>query len=185
MVGWSNPVIPKPAMVTGLILAVAILAFAGLAFQTVPASVAYTETLTSYSPYSVHTTTTYLSTSSTTTTIAYPATTTCVESMYPAICSSYPPHTVRIIYIITGITVHLGYWTQEIAAVPYSVTASSTSLIPASAAFGLTDGLFGALALIVVGQLALLTAWATLKARTTHKPRQAKLGQFAKEKPEN
>jgi len=42
MVGWANLVIRKQAMVTGLLLVVAVLAFAGLAYATVPVSTTQT-----------------------------------------------------------------------------------------------------------------------------------------------
>lgn len=161
--------IPKPTIVTGLLLAVAVLTFVGISYQTVPMSTTNTEALTSYSPYSVHTTTTYLSTSSATSTYTLPATTSCGGGFYPAICNSYPPSTVRVIYVITGLIVHLGYWTQETAAVPYTVTESSTSLVPASAALGLTNAVFTTLAVVVIGILALLMAYVTLKPRVTHR----------------
>jgi hypothetical protein len=61
-----------------------------------------------------------------------------------------------------------------------SVAEISTSLVPASAVLGLTDGSFIALAVIVIGILALLTAYLILKSRTTHKPKQATPSQFVK-----
>jgi ribosomal protein L40E len=170
--------IPKPALVTSLLLVVAVMAFAGLAYQTVPVGTTQTETLNSYSPYAVVNTSLWLTSTSTTTTVTYPATTACEESYFPAVCNSYPGGTARVIYIITGITVHYMYQVQETATVPYAATESSTSFMPAVAALGLTDGLFIALAVLVIGILALLTGYIILKSSTHHKPKQATLSQF-------
>ncbi len=56
------------------------------------------------------------------------------------------------------------YEEQNTATIPYietvscSITESSTGLVPASAALGLSDGSFTALAIVVIGILAFLTA---------------------------
>jgi ribosomal protein L40E len=98
-------------------------------------------------------------------------------------CDLY--HVYYFTYTIVGY-LESTFTVQNTATIPYSqtvtssITQSSTSLVPASAALGLTDGSFTALAVVVIGILALLTAYLTLKPRVTHRPRQAKLSQFAK-----
>ena len=179
--------IPKPALVTGLLLVVSILAFAGLAYQQVPISTTRTVGQTStkvefsYSPF-VGTNTAY-----TTITEVNPLrqsygmitctlTGCCYLYYYPTFCFPY--------YYTT--TVESTYEVQDTATIPFSQTLrsstaeSSTSLVPASAALGLTDGSFTVLAVVVIGILALLTAYITLKPRTTHRPKQATLSQFVK-----
>ncbi len=49
-----------------------------------------------------------------------------------------------------------------------TLTGTSTGLAPASTALGLTDGAFTAVAVLVIGILALSTAYIKLKPRTTH-----------------
>ena len=179
-------------MVTGLLLAVAVLAFAGLAYQTVPVSTTQTltqqstETGLSYSPYFV----------ANTYTLFYTYTYSSFGSV-TQYCSVYNPN-----FCYTYVTA--GYWTywtetlggetattrQETATVPYSQTATSSitetstnlvpNLVPASEALGLTDEQFGALAIVVIGIFTLLTVWVILKPKITHRPKQATLSQFAK-----
>jgi hypothetical protein len=161
--GWSNPVIPKPALVTGLLLAVAILSFAGLRYQTVPMSTTQTitqestETLVSYSPYMAPRTLTYAN-------LIWPtATATLCENNGAGPCAliTYPAS-----YWVS-VTLPSTYEMQTTALIAYSQTLtsssteSSTSMMPAYAALGLTNGSFIALAVIVTVILALLTAWVT------------------------
>jgi hypothetical protein len=69
--------------------------------------------------------------------------------------------------------------TSSTAVIPYSqtgaslTTQTSTSLVPASTALGLTDGSFTGLAVTVIGILVLFTAWVTLKPRMTYRRKQA------------
>ncbi len=179
-------------MLTCLLLAVAVLAFAGLAYQKVPVST--TQTLTqqsterglSYSPYFV----------ANTYTLVY----TYTYSSFGSVTKYCAPDNTYFCVTYVG----AGYWTywtetlggeaattrQETATVPYSqtttssITETSTNLVPnlvhASEALGLTGGEFGALAIVVIGIFTLLTVWVVLKPRITHRPRQATLSQFVK-----
>jgi hypothetical protein len=126
--GWSNPVIPKPAIVTGLLLAVAVLALAGLGSLTVPVST--TQTITA--------------------------------------------KTIQVSIMPRGaeFTVSLTYTTTRLR------TESSTSLVPESEALGLTERSFTILAVVVIGILALLMAYVTLKPRVTHRHQNYLRSQF-------
>jgi zinc-ribbon domain len=154
-------------MVTALFLAVAILAFAGLGYQTVPMSA--TQTITQESTNVV----TYLRTNS------YPYTTFRL-GMEPS-CYGIPeaPYYPCNYATLTG-------YRSDTSAIYYSKTAtrsiteSSTRIVPASAALGLTNGSLAIPAVVIIGILALLTAYLILKPRTTHKPKQSTLTQFAK-----
>lgn len=166
----------------------AVLAFAGLAYQTVPVSTTQTltqqstETGLSYSPYSVANTYTLFHT--------YTYSSFGVNQY----CSAHGVCYVGAVYSISS------YWTQtlggeaattrqETSTIPYSQTATSSitetstnfvpNLVAASEALGLTDRQFGALAIVVIGIFTLLTVWVILKPRITHRPRQATLSQFA------
>lgn len=210
--------IPKPVIVSGLLLVVAVLAFAGLGYQQVPMSTTKTVGQTStqvefsYSPF-LGTNTVAYSTITTTipsTSLVVGATTgcygpNCYYTAYSTIgyCYSssglqwsycgvycYTPAISGVLYVCYAVkytsTVDSTYEAQDTATIPYSqtltssVTKSSTSLVPASAALGLTDGSFTVLAVVVIGVLALLTAYAALKPRTTHGPTQATPSQFVK-----
>ena len=180
-------------MVTGLLLAVAVSAFAGLAYQQVPMSTTQAitkesiQTSASYSLYLVANTVTYTTTSTTTTIRTEDPTTICDNSgQYPSYCVGYPAATATLIYIYTDIPAQSIYSMQETSIVPYSqtltssVTESSTSLVPASAALGLTDGSFTLVAGLVIGILAILMTYLILKPGITHRPKQATLSQFVK-----
>jgi hypothetical protein len=171
--------IPKPALVTSLLLVVAVLTFAGVAYQQVPMSTTQSsiETEASYSPYIVTDTVTYTATtieSTSTYESAYPANTplnnyyNCFPGGGPWPCV-WATETVTT-YIYGTATVQSEYQVQYTAAIPYSqtVTESSTSLVPASDAIGLTDGSFAAVAVLVIGNLAVLTAYLVLKLGITH-----------------
>ena len=170
-------------MVTGLLLVAAVLTFAGLAYQTVPLTATQTmtreliETGASYSPYPVTDTLTYTTTSvSVSTLTSTGGEAGCLYDEYG--CT---PWYVSVSHSsITFInTLQTTYETSTTAVVPYSqtvtsqVTESSTSLVPASTALGLTDGSFTILAATVIGLLTLLTAGLTLKPRMTGRPKQA------------
>jgi hypothetical protein len=198
IVGWSNLVVPKAAIVAGLLLAVAVLAFAGLGYQQVPMSTTRTITQVSvhtgisYSPFLATNILTYTTsdvqvyTSAGDTGIAencaYPNSC-CPGNTYIGMLSPSCASTATSSYTFT---IDSTYETENTATIPYSHTLtgstaeSSTSLVPASATLGLTDGSFTTLAVMVIGILALLTAYVTLKPRTTHGPKQATLNQFAK-----
>lgn len=165
-------------IVSGIILVIAVLALASLTYTIVPASIIQTltlestETLTSYSPYVASDIITY-----TTTTVGGPSKTGFIGLEPSCFGISEPPY-----YPCTGVTVTLysqttqtfesTYETQRTANIPYSqtettsTTASSTTLVPALEALGLTDGSFSVLAILVIGSLALVTAWLALKPGT-------------------
>ncbi len=154
--------IPKRVMVSGLLLVVAVLAFATLAYQQVPMSTTQesTETLTSYSSYFLTNTVSYVTTA---TTVAY-----LVGNNGGIIIAGCPDHPCTVFF--TNVNINTGqsvYETQNTATIPYtkSLTESSTILVPASAALGLTDGSFTALAVVVIGILALLTAYVIMKTK--------------------
>ena len=166
----------RPTILTILMLVVAILSIAGLAHQTVPMSSTYTitempvQTRVSYSPYLE------------TNVLAY-TTTGLGEFVYyngggAEYCynegSCYPlssPATITTNIAFTT-TLDSAYQVPETAAITHSrtvtssTTESSTSLVPMSEALGLTDGLFGALATIVIGILIFVTIWTALKPRS-------------------
>jgi hypothetical protein len=162
-------------MVTGLLLMVAVLAFAGLAYEQVPMSTtkSSTEILESYSPYVANDILTY-----TTESWASTPYSTYTWSAYGCYYIGFGPCFSVVIpqYYNANVTLQSTYETQTTAIIPYSqiVMESSTSLVPASAALGLTEGSFTALAVVVIGVLALLTAWVTLKPKDTHRPKQAR-----------
>ncbi|MGA2628026.1 MAG: hypothetical protein ABSF63_13325 [Candidatus Bathyarchaeia archaeon] len=162
--------IPKPALVTGLLLVVAVLAFAGLGYEQVPMSTTQssTEPLISYSPYMVEKT----KTSTIWVPMAMPYSTQTIGSVGCFVPGWYCTQYYFTLYSSSTTTLQntLTISHQNTATISYSrtVTASFTSLVPASAALELTGGSFIALAVAVIGILALLTAYATLKTRTTH-----------------
>jgi len=182
-------------MVSGLLLVVAVLAFAGLAYQSVPMSTTQTVTQEStgtqmsYSPYTATNTITYAVTHS------YPYSTALAVAPEPSCYGILEPPYYPCFWITFTSTNYTSYTQtfestyerQSASLVSYSqtltssVTESSTSLVPASTALELTDGTFAALAVVVIGILGLLTAYAALKPRTTHRPKQATLTQFTKE----
>jgi hypothetical protein len=184
-------VVPKAAIVTGLLLTVAVLSFAVLGYQQVPISTTRTitqlsvQTGLSYSPSLATNILTYTTTdvqaytSSGATGIAencaYPNSccpgNTYIGALFPS-CAS----TATSSYTFT---IESTYEKENTDTTPYSqtltgsTTQSSTSLVPASATLGLTDGSYTTLAVAVIGILALLTAYVTLKPRTTHGLKQA------------
>ncbi|MGA2971854.1 MAG: zinc ribbon domain-containing protein [Candidatus Bathyarchaeia archaeon] len=172
--------IPKPALVTSVLLAVAVFTFAALSSQTVPMSTTQssTEVLTSYSPHFLTNTFTYTTTS---TSAYFTETTLCFNGGTGCDGMDYIPYNYWVNTLFTN-TLQSTYEMPATAVVPYSqtLTMSSTRLVPASAALGLGDGSFTTLAVVVIGVLALLTAYVTLKPGMTHTPRQATLSQFAK-----
>jgi len=80
-------------------------------------------------------------------------------------------------------TLQSTYETLTSSVIPYSqtetssITESSTSLVPASQALGLTDGSFTILAVTVIGILGLLPVWVTLLPRMIYRPKQAPFGE--------
>lgn len=179
------------AIITGLLVVAAVLAFAGLAYQTVPLST--TQTITrestdagdSYSPYLVTNTPTYTTTSvSMTTLTSSGGEAGCLYDEYG--CT--PPY-VSVYYssITLMNTLQSTYEIPTTAVIPYSqtqttsTTQSSTSLVPASSTLGLTDGSFSGLALVVFGILAVLAAWVIFNPiMDMGQTRQTKLTQFTK-----
>jgi len=190
-------VAPKSGIVAGLLLAVAVFAFAGLGYQQVPISTTRTitrlsvQTGVSYSPFLATNILTYTTTDAQTYTspgatgiaenCAY--TNSCcpgntyIGALFPS-CAS----TATSFYTFT---IDSAYETENTVTIPYSRTLTgsttqiSTRLVPASATLGLTDGSFTILAVVVICILALLMAYVTLKPRTTHGPKQATLNQSA------
>jgi hypothetical protein len=184
-------VAPKAAIVTGLLLTVAVLAFAGLGYQQVPIITIRTltqlsvQTGVSYSPFLATNILTYTTTDVQAYTslgatgiaenCAYPNSccpgNTYIGALFPS-CAS----TATSSYTFT---IDSTYETENTVTTSYShtltgsTTQSSTSLVPASATLGLTDGSYTTLAVAVIGILALLTAYVTLKPRTTHGLKQA------------
>lgn len=179
-------------MVTGLLLAVAVLVFAGLAYETIPVSTTQTITqestwtLTSYSPYFVAKTSTYTTTSVTALQQVGIAGGD-IGCAYGEPGCSYGPYQYYYYTYYTFVsTWQSTYKTTTTSVIPYSqttsssMTLSSTSLVPASVALGLTDGTFSTLAIVIIGLLSLLTIWVALKPRLSHRPIQARLSQFVK-----
>ncbi len=188
---------PKSGIVAGLLLAVAVFAFAGLGYQQVPISTTRTitrlsvQTGVSYSPFLATDVLTYTTTDVRDYTspgatgiaenCAYPNSccpgNTYIGALFPS-CAS----TATSFYTFT---IDSAYETENTVTIPYSRTLTgsttqiSTRLVPASATLGLTDGSFTILAVVVICILALLMAYVTLKPRTTHGPKQATLNQSA------
>lgn len=189
--------IPKQVLVTSLLLVVAVLAFASLAYQQVPVSIPYTVTQ-QFLRSNVRTVPTLIATSN----IATISTTFWGVLVLPPsvkIISVYPPFIPISIPVPTGLTVvgtefdcfqgpciivYIGStgtfgWSTPTVSYSYTATSfiaeSSTSLVPASDVLGLPQGLFATLAVVVIGTLAvvvilsLLTAFTTSKPRTTHR----------------
>ena len=177
---------PKPAIVTGLLLIVAVLAFAGLAYQTVPMSTtstatsSFTRNWTSYAPYSMTGTATHRSTTFWTVTSAFWAG---ALNGWNYACQvngdcgvGYATSTYSVVlppFLITyGVQRTSAF--LEAQTLTSSTTQSSTSIVPASTALGLTDATFTTLVALVIGILALLTGWVALKSRgSAHRPKQA------------
>jgi ribosomal protein L40E len=172
-------------MVTGLLLVAAVLAFAGLIFVPVPMSTTQTITQTgvSYSPYVETNIAAYTSTSIQ---FSYTSSFYLRNPTFPSQCQ--PVQYLRCSLLTTTTTWYVS-GTQTLqstyeaimnSTVPYgqTLTESSTSDAPASAALGLADGSFAVLAVGVIGILAVLTAYLMLKPKTTHRPKQATLVQF-------
>jgi hypothetical protein len=177
LVRWLNPVIPKPAIVTGLLLAAAVLTFAGLAYQQVPMSTTQTLTQQSTTTWIEHShyagvkTVTY-----TTTGFLWPSYTKVGLVCFTAFCVA-GTHTLKCNHAACNVVTYATESThalQNVATISHSQTATtsitenSTSLVPASTVLGLTDGSFTILAVTVIGILALLTAWVELKPRLSH-----------------
>ncbi len=186
--------IPKPALVTGLLLVVAALAFAGLAFQQVPMGTTQTlpqtstQIAVSYTAYPV------LNIASYTTTGLPPYYTGWQEVCFgetvapPYVTCATFANTVKCDYVacnvVTQTTYSMDGEVQSTATFPYtqtltgSITESSTSLVPASTSFGLSRDSFTLLAVVVIGILFLLTLWVALKPRSTDRPKQATMTRF-------
>jgi hypothetical protein len=87
-------------------------------------------------------------------------------------------------YTLESFVAYSSFDEQYTVMVPYSYTATrsitetSTNLVPASTLLGLTDGVFSTLAIVVIGILAILTAWIALKPRMTSRREQAMLSHF-------
>ena len=181
--------IPKVAIITALLVVVAVLAFAGLAYQTVPTSTTQTitlestETRKSYSLYLVANRPTYTTTSvSMITVTSTGGEAGCLYDQYGCI-----PWYVSVYYSSVTFmnTRQSTYETLTTTVIPYSqtvtssVTQSSTSIVPASAALGLTDGSYSGLALVVFGTLAVLAGWVIFNPiMDMGQPKQATLTQF-------
>jgi hypothetical protein len=87
-------------------------------------------------------------------------------------------------YTLESFVAYSSFEKQYTVMVPYSytgarsITESSTNLVPASTLLGLTEGAFSTLAVVVIGILAILTAWIALKPRMTSRHEQAMLSHF-------
>ena len=157
---------PRVAIITGLLLVVAVLAFAGLAYQSVPMSRTSTVTGSFTRNWSELEYYTMTVTDTSTPTIVWTAT----HSYYvgytgfscpipPASCVSIATWSVALQPSLTTYEPQSTLTVPEAETVTSSVTESSTSVVPASAALGLTDGSFSGLALLVFGTLSVLSAW--------------------------
>ena len=160
--------------------------FAGLAYQTVPVST--TQTMTeqstqigiSHSVYPMTSTIAYLTQVFVTSIYSLPARTVCA-GLYPPTCIGYPP-TTNTRNIPTIQTAQSTFETQSTATISYtqtvtsSTTKSSTKIVPAYSSLGLSVTSFGALSLLVIGVLAIVTGWFALKS--SHGPKQAAVEKF-------
>jgi ribosomal protein L40E/Tfp pilus assembly protein PilV len=189
VINRSNLMISKPALITILLLALAVVTFAGLTYQTVPTSTTQTvtqmpvQTWFSYLPYLETNTSAY------TTTEAY------TYSYYsgPSYCNvggcNYGAVSTITTTFANTLTLNSTYQVQEITTitssrtVTSSTTESSTSLVPAYSSVGLSGAAFGALSIVVIGVLVFCTAWILLRETIHHKPKQATLSQFMKATP--
>jgi hypothetical protein len=140
-------------IVSALLLAVSALAFATLAY--VP--VAIVETTTEFGRSS------YRPSTETLTTNYY------CFTVYLTLSQSLPYVPFVTNYTFTPIPQTITSSLQS--PTTYTATQTLTIHIPASQALGLSPRAFMALAIIVVGILALITVWITLKSRTRRKSR--------------
>ena len=192
-----NALIPRLPVVTGIVLVVAVLSLAGLAYQTIPMSTTLrvtqesTEAGLSYSPYFVASTTTSINAETWSygndmaTYCPYP-----YVSPWPNYnngCYEYPAGYTYYTFETHTWNVQTSIQTQwYTATVPYSQTAtssiteSSTSIVPAYSSVGLTGAAFGTLSILVIGILALVTGWFALKSKPSHRSKQATISQFVK-----
>ncbi|MGD0424389.1 MAG: hypothetical protein ABSA92_13175 [Candidatus Bathyarchaeia archaeon] len=157
-------------MVTVSILVVAIVAFTGLAYQTVPMSTTQTitqQSTTTWSSYSEYMVTNFV----TYTTTSYWGTAT--VTWMPG-CYSYAPCFPITLSLPEPTTTELAQSTLEspnTATVLYSqtvtssITVSSTNIVPAYSSVGMNDASFGALSILVIGILTFVTAWLVLKSK--------------------
>jgi hypothetical protein len=157
---------PKPAMIATLFLVVAVLAFVGLAYQTVPISRSYTWASAAYFSYLAPSTSTFTSTSMQV--YIGPATTLCT-AWYPPICLGYAGGTVILSHESTFTITTL---VQKTGISTYSVTEGLTNFVLAAEALGLTAVTFVVLFVVVISLLTLVTIWLTLKRKV--KPRRRK-----------
>jgi len=166
MIGWPTPVIPKVAIITALLVAVAVLAFAGLAYRKVPMSTTSTVTSSFTQNWSEMESYTMTVTDTSTPTIVWTAT----HSYYfgytgfscpipPATCVSVVTWSVALQPSLTTYETHSTSTVSETQTVRSSVTESSTSIVPAYLAAGLKGDSFSGLAFVVFGALAVLAAW--------------------------
>jgi hypothetical protein len=187
---------PKPAIVASLFLVVSVLAFAGLAYPTVPVSTTRTiiqNSTMSGNYYASHTaiqSSQYITATSvrTTETIVGVGNWEILYDQYgnPVTVTYVPwgPTFTITSYTLESFVAFSSYEEQYTVTVPYSYTSAnsiterSTNLVPASTLLGLTDGVFSILAVVVIGILAILTAWIALKRRMTSRREQAMLNHF-------
>jgi len=174
-------------MVSTLVLVVAIVGLAGLAFQTVPMSTTRTitqestEHVASYSPYIV----TYIFTT------AY---STITYSLWNWQCSTPIPGQVPQCSNLVG------SWTtwanglvaigitqrQDSTSILYtqtvtsSITESSTNIVPAYSSIGLNAASFVVISVLVICILVLVTVWIALKSKPSHMTKLATMSGFMK-----
>jgi len=174
-------------MLTVLILAVAILGFEGLAFQTVAVGTTSTmtktipevstETLTSFSSYAVIVSSTYSYTTIAPSTFfgesPVPSWIVCV---YGQVCGNVTStEHLQTSYAVQS-SLAFNYSQAITGSVTQISTVSVTTLLPASETLGFTDGSFTTLAIVVIGGL--IAAALQLELKTPHNRKQAKLNQF-------
>ena len=187
---------PKPAIVATLLLVASVLAFAGLAYPAVPVSTTQTIIQSSTTSLDYYESRTATEITQYITSRYVPTTETFVmignwEFLYnqynQPVTLEYIPYGPTV--TITNTTLepfmtYSSYAEQYTVAVPYhytatsSITVTSTNLVPASALLGLTDGVFSTVALLVIGNLFILSAWIALKPKMTTRREQPMLRHF-------
>jgi hypothetical protein len=175
-------------MVTVSLFVVAIVAFLGLAYQTVPMSTTETitempvHTLVSYSPYLETSTLGYLSTEVDVYEYEYLGER-CTIIGCLEVDRTFTVTTTNVFALNSTFQVQEATPITKTITMTISRTESSTSLVPAYSSLGLTNPSFGALSTLVIGVLALITIWSLLKIMLHQKPKQVKLSPFIPTKP--
>lgn len=189
--------IPKRAIVSGLLFVVAVLAFAGLGYQQVPVIITQTKAET-FIRFQVGARPTLVESASVTTTTElvgdYQQSGYNPGNCYGFDCGGDYENDVPV-YATEVSTTFFPVWSSPTVSYSYTATSfvavSSTSLVPASDALGLSQEVFATLAYVVIGSLALLVvfvfpfrlAYASLKSTPSYSPEQMTTTQFVKAQP--